>query len=56
MRIPELSFLTLYRTVSLEEFKGGKEKERLTPRSIEALRRQGITADQLKYVSFKQIK
>jgi hypothetical protein len=36
------------RIVSLEEFKGGREKEKLTPKSIEALKRQGFVIEELR--------
>jgi hypothetical protein len=42
--------------VSLEDFKGGSKRERLTPRSIEAIKRQGLTQEELKFVSFKKMK
>ena len=43
--------------MNLEDFKGsGGKKEQLTPRSLEALKRQGITLEELRFVSLKDLK
>lgn len=47
--------MSVKKFMSIDEFKGGP-KEQLTPMSTEALKRQGFTIDELRFVSFKELK
>ena len=49
--------MSVKKFTNLEDFKGGSNKKnQLTPRSLEALKRQGITLDELRFISMKELK